>query len=384
MDSETIRPHVSRRAWAGGLMGGGLWAAAGPAMATEPRPGDFFNVRQFGAKGDGKTDDTKAIQKTIDAAAETGGAVFLPPSEYACSELHLRARIGLIGVPAWDYHVGGGSVLKLADDKAASLLNITGASGATIDGLSLMGGKLGTEIHGILLNKPDPGKQEDAFRIERCQVNGFTGDGIRLMHVWCFSIRQSMIAYCHGDGVRCVGWDGFLMDNWFSGNGGAGFGGRDCAAITLTGNRIEWNADAGILVTAGSHFNVTGNYLDRSGKAGIHLSSVRPCRQMAITGNLINRSGKVADLDTPDSSQIRIEGAQGITVIGNTMNVGRDDGGRGKYSPSYGIVYKGLENCVIKDNVLHEGCLHELFADQGGHGAGVIVKDNPGSIFRLG
>jgi hypothetical protein len=381
MDFDNTRQH-SRRAWAGGIVGGGLWAAAAPAMAAEERSGDFFNVRQFGAKGDGKTDDTRAIQKTIDTAAEQGGAVFLPPSEYACSELRLRPRVALAGIPAWNYHGGGGSILKLADPHAASLLNITAADGATIDGLSLIGGHLGKEIHGILLDKPDPGKHEDAFRIERCQVNGFTGDGVRLQHVWCFSIRQSMIAYCRGDGVRCIGWDGFLMDNWFSGNDGAGFGGRDCAALTLTGNRIEWNGDAGILVTSGSHFNITGNYLDRSGKAGIHLGSARTCRQMTITGNLINRSGKLAEMASLDSSQIRIDGAQGITVIGNTMNAGRDDGQRGNYSPAYGIVYKGLENCVIKDNVLHDGCLRQLLADQGGHAGGVIVKDNPGSLFR--
>ena len=382
MDSDNTRRGPSRRAWASGMVGGGLLATAGSAMGEDARSGGLLNVREFGAKGDGKTDDTKAIQKTIDAAAQQGGGVFVPPAEYACSELRLRPKVALVGVPAWNYSGGGGSMLKLADDKAASLLNITGAYGATADGLSLYGGRLGKDIHGILLDKPDPGKQEDAFRIERCQVTGFTGDGVRLAHVWCFSIRQSMIAFCRGDGVRCIGWDGFLMDNWFSGNGGAGFGGRDAGSVTLTGNRIEWNRDAGILVTTGGHFNITGNYIDRSGKAGIHLGEIRACKHMAITGNLIYRSGKHAELDSLDSCQIRIEAGSGLTVIGNVMNVGRDDGQKGNYSPSYGIVYKSLENCVIKDNVLHNGCLRELIADKGGHGDGVIVKDNPGCVFK--
>jgi hypothetical protein len=43
----------------------------------------FFNVRTFGAKGDGKTLDTAAINKTIDAAAATGGGtVFFPAGNY--------------------------------------------------------------------------------------------------------------------------------------------------------------------------------------------------------------------------------------------------------------------------------------------------------------
>ncbi|MGE5644317.1 MAG: right-handed parallel beta-helix repeat-containing protein [Acidobacteriota bacterium] len=376
MDSETL----TRRAWVGAL-GAGMWMPAAAAASDTPAAG-LLDVRQFGAKGDGKTDDTRAIQKTIDAAAGQGGAVFVPPAVYACSELRLRPRVALVGVPAWNYRGGGGSTLKLIDDKAASLVNITGADGATIDGLSLEGGELGKQIHGILLDKPDYGKHEDAFRIERCQVARFSGDGVRLSRVWCFSIRHSMIAYSGGDGVRCIGWDGFLMDNWFSGNGGAGFAGRGSASITLTGNRIEWNRDAGILASGGSHYNITGNYIDRSGTSAIHLAESGKCSQMTITGNLIYRSGKHAELDTPDSCHIRIEGAKGITAVGNTMHVGRDDGGKGTYSPSYGIVCKRLENCVIKDNVLHEACLRELIADKGEHSQGVIVKDNPGCVFK--
>lgn len=378
MEKDDRSRRFSRRLLAGGVAGGGLWAAA--AADTAQPGGGFLNVRQMGAKGDGKTDDTAAIQKAIDAAAEQGGAVFVPPATYCCGELRMRARVALVGVPGWNYRRGGGSILKLVDEKAASLVNITGADGATIEGLSLDGGRLGN-AHGILLDKPDYGKQEDAFRIERCQVARFRGDGVRLSHVWCFTIRGSMIGHCQGDGVHCVGWDGFLIDTWLSGNTGAGFAGRGSASITFTGNRIEWNREGGILVASGSHYNITGNYIDRSGKAGIHLADGK-CKQMTITGNLIYRSGKFAEADSPDSCQIRLEGARGVTVIGNTMNVGRDDGQRGTYSPSYGIVYKGLENCVIKDNVMHDGCLRALLLDKGGHGAGVIVKDNPGCVLQ--
>ena len=37
-----------------------------------------FNVLDFGAKGDGETLDTAAIQRTIDAAAGEGGKVLIP------------------------------------------------------------------------------------------------------------------------------------------------------------------------------------------------------------------------------------------------------------------------------------------------------------------
>ena len=78
-----------------------------------------------------------------------------------------------------------------------------------------------------------------------------------------------------------------------------------------------------------------------------------------------------------------MEGAAGITCVGNSLVVGRDDGGKGNRSPSYGMVCQGLENAIIKDNVLHDGALKTLVNDLGGHRDGVIVRDNPGRLFQL-
>ena len=107
-----------------------------------------------------------------------------------------------------------------------------------------------------------------------------------------------------------------------------------------------------------------------------------PCTQFSITGNFIKRSGKFAPADSPDSAQILLDGSTGVTCTGNTLQSGRDDGDQGVWSPSYGIIVQNLENCVIANNVLHNGALRQLIVDNGNHKDGVILKDNPGRLFH--
>lgn len=348
-----------------------------------------MSVCAFGAKGNGQDDDTAALQKAVDAAAEVRGSVLFPPGTYLCSTLKLRSHVGLLGYPTWSYRQFGGSVLKLADQGVPCLLDLTGAVGVTINGLCLDGGRLGEGVHGIFIDKPDYGKEEDNPRIERCRIAGFSGDGIRLERIWCFSVRHCMVAFNGGCGLRVRGWDGFILDNWFSGNGDAGYGAyEENSSVTMTGNRIEWNRAGGIVVRSGNHYNICNNYIDRSGGTGISLlpKDDRWGQVFSITGNLIYRSGKPdwGPLGEHESAHVRFEGLRGLTFAANTMNVGRDDGGEGEWSPQYGIVYAGLQNTVIHGNVLQNGALTELLVDLGGHGEGVVVRDNPGCLFRAG
>jgi polygalacturonase len=67
-------------------------AAAPPGVAAGPR----FNVRQYGAKGDGTTIDTSAINRAIEAAsADRGGTVHFPAGTYASYSIHLKSNVAL-------------------------------------------------------------------------------------------------------------------------------------------------------------------------------------------------------------------------------------------------------------------------------------------------
>ncbi|MDQ3812431.1 MAG: glycoside hydrolase family 28 protein, partial [Armatimonadota bacterium] len=63
-----------------------------PATA---RPG-YFDVRAFGATGDGSTLDTDAINQTIEAAQVAGGGtVYFPAGTYLSFSIRLKSHIAL-------------------------------------------------------------------------------------------------------------------------------------------------------------------------------------------------------------------------------------------------------------------------------------------------
>ena len=58
---------------------------------------NVFDIMDYGARADGITDCTAAIQRAIDEAAKVRGGVLVPPGEY----------LGTVVRPAGRVHTGG-------------------------------------------------------------------------------------------------------------------------------------------------------------------------------------------------------------------------------------------------------------------------------------
>jgi polygalacturonase len=80
-----------------GVAAGGQRIAASAEAAKDPARRDAFDVRDFGAKGDGKNLDTAAINRAINAAASAGGGtVHFAAGTYLCYSIRLKSRVQLL------------------------------------------------------------------------------------------------------------------------------------------------------------------------------------------------------------------------------------------------------------------------------------------------
>ncbi len=113
------------------LTGLGLAAAlpTGYAAAQTPQGGTatpllVFDVRRFGATGDGKQLDTPAINAAIAAAnAAGGGTVYVPAGTYLCFSIRLKSNVAL--------YLDQGATILAADSPAPG--QTTGQLGGTYD-----------------------------------------------------------------------------------------------------------------------------------------------------------------------------------------------------------------------------------------------------------
>ncbi|WP_040262492.1 M10 family metallopeptidase C-terminal domain-containing protein [Pseudomonas massiliensis] len=202
-----------------------------------------FNVMDYGAKGDGATDDTRAIQLAINAAAKAGGGeVRIPPGTFIVSGpnadgacLTLKNNVHLVGFGQAE------TVLKLIDGSSANIDGIVRASAryntsnASVENLTVDGNQAHTSatVHGVVTGSATgaPAHAIDfavsAVAMVNCSGNGLLANALSVR----LSVSDSLAADNGGDGFSTCfetesnGIKGDrikFMDNEAARNGGDG------------------------------------------------------------------------------------------------------------------------------------------------------------------
>jgi polygalacturonase len=112
-------------------------AGAPESCAPPPASDVVVNVKDKGAAGDGKSDDTAAIQAAIDEVAGTRGTVFVPNGVYLVNAVDNNLKLG----SDMTLKLAGGATLKaIANDETHyAVLTISRASNVWVTGGTLEG-----------------------------------------------------------------------------------------------------------------------------------------------------------------------------------------------------------------------------------------------------
>jgi hypothetical protein len=197
--------------------GGGSSDAASvtSGAARDGASGLVVDVRDHGATGDGKTDDTAAIQAGLDAVGPDGGTVFLPAGRYVVSATLLVRRHNTAVVGA-----GPGQRAGTAHGAVGTRLE---ASGTLADGpmLRVQLDSDGAPVHGVTLRDfsldgrgtaTGSGIHYRSYRglIEHVYLYDFQGHGFDFQGYPHWDLYDTVVAFSQAS--RCGGAGLFLGD----------------------------------------------------------------------------------------------------------------------------------------------------------------------------
>ena len=254
----------------------------------------LVSVLEFGAKGDGNSNDTAPIQAAIDYANKIGASVFFPAAMYRVSQLLLRKGTILQGVSSGTYPdnntISGASILaRLANTNKHLLLAPDGANYCRIFDLAIDGNRNNNATGYGLCVADGASGQESQLIVDRCYFHDNPDSNIYLgRNRRANSVQNGVYNYSlKGDGITVAGSDNTIAGCIFGSNARAGI----CLGTTATQNWAaaspNWAANiahvsnndiygnlVGIaLANASSGCMIAGNGIDRNTYQGITVYS---------------------------------------------------------------------------------------------------------------
>lgn len=330
------------------LLSSVLLLAVSKAPAAE---GFAFDIREYGAVGDGETLDTGAINAAINACAEAGGGVvYVPPGRFLTGTIRLKNHVTL--------HLEGGAFLLGSEDPddypplespwgerdratrgRAALVYAEDAENITITGRGTIDGQGAIWWKRVRLNDPrkyPPGPQTDADRVEAAKLA--MGRPNLVQFVRCNDVVLERVNLCNSPSwtVHPMFCDRLRVDGISikspatMAHNTDGINPESCSNVQIVNCRID-TGDDGITI--------------KSGKNEAGRAMGRPCENITIANCVVYHAHGGVTIGSEMSG-----GVQNV-VVTNCVFRGTDNGIRLKTERGRGGVVEGLvvSNIVMQD-----------------------------------
>lgn len=268
------------------LMLGGLYASASYAQGTPPTGAvdGVYNVKVYGALGDGVTDDYQTIALTLTMAASVGGTVYFPTGTYLVSNsLVPSANVTLLGAGRSTSFIKASANFR---SSATALVWI----------------------------------KASAHRVQVRDLGFISYTGFKdkntsaIQGVLMAGVQDCVVERCWFD--DSFWWSVFI-----------GYSSRNCGVINSIsdGTTVSHNVE----INDSSYCYVVNNQLKNSTSNGIEIYLNSPSEGVGnrLIGNLIESSG---------SCGIWLDGDKDTTIVGNTVRGAAVSGLYARYSEVVG------------------------------------------------
>lgn len=287
-----------------------------------------LSVKDFGATGDGTTDDTTAFQNALTAAA--GKSLYVPNGTYLCTGLTIYSGTNMYGdspttsIIKAKGTLGSTTPLLKNPNQSGTAYSYTDV-GITLRNIRFDGNNLGSRTAELV----SFGKVND-LHIDNCQVYNVQYIGLALAGCLSVTVTNCTFTECGSDSVIVEGgaalwmgpagdttkaFDVSVSDSSFNNNNwSAMYANGD--RLSIIGNYLSSNKESGIFMT-GSNNVIADNWISGQTKKYISASGIEVGGGFhTISGNFIGDC---------DNDCISLTDVQYATITGNTLyNPGRN------------------------------------------------------------
>jgi hypothetical protein len=306
------------------------------AASQETDGFDYVNVKDFGAVGDGETDDTEAIQEAVNSVGR--GAVYIPEGTYVItSPIKLSYRRSLIGEPAKNGF--GGSVLKAGADMDSMITTDGWGHNMRIESLTLDG----SADQGYSVNRGLELTFFTGSRVGNVKITNLRGTGI---YFSSHDGRPAWIGWFEGLDIEIVGEDHFAIrakgtDSYFKHiriSGGKGirdeFSGGNLYQNVVVKNSHASGFQLGGLQGAGTGISIVNSIFMNNQDHGINIHakdrSLGHPKVDQQYSNAISVMGCV--FEGNDASDVILRGGRSVSLMNNDFKSTDTSSGHNVYS----------------------------------------------------